>query len=72
VSGWPRWRRLWGVAVDTGKAHEAYQNWLRRCRGAFDYSPDGTRRPYWLLRPLQPGKDAYLLAGEAVSHARQP
>jgi len=60
------------IAVDTGKAHEAYQNWLRCCRGVPDYSPDGTRRPHWLLRPLRPGKDAYRLAGEAVSHARQP
>ena len=60
------------IAVDTGKAHAAYQHWLRLCRGALDHSPDGTRRPYWLLRPLKPGKDAYRLAEEATAHASQP
>jgi anaerobic selenocysteine-containing dehydrogenase len=58
------------IAVDTGKAHQAYQAWLRRCRGAADHSPDGTRRPYWLLRPLKPGKDAYRLTEEPVVHAQ--
>ena len=58
------------IAVDTGKAHHAYQAWLRRCRGAAEHSPDGTRRPYWLLRPLKPGKDAYRLAQEPVAHAQ--
>jgi hypothetical protein len=26
-------------------------------------SPDGTRRPHWLLRPLKPGREAYALPG---------
>ena len=25
-------------------------------------SPDGTRRPYWLTRPLKPSKEAYKLS----------
>ena len=24
-------------------------------------SPDGTRRPYWLIRPVKPSRDAYRL-----------
>jgi hypothetical protein len=27
-------------------------------------SPDGTRRPYWLLRPVRPTRDAYRLPEE--------
>ena len=30
-------------------------------RPAARVSPDGTRRPYWLLRPLKPSRDAYRL-----------
>ena len=43
------------------KSREAYVEWLARTRPAAQYSPDGTRRPYWLLRPLKPGRDAYKL-----------
>ncbi len=60
------------IAVDTAKAHATYQNWLRPTRGARANSPDGTRRPYWLMRPLKPSKDAYQLTEEAAAHARQP
>jgi anaerobic selenocysteine-containing dehydrogenase len=49
------------ITVDTGKAHEVYRRWLELTRGADTHSPDGTRRPYWLMRPLKPGKDAYRL-----------
>jgi anaerobic selenocysteine-containing dehydrogenase len=49
------------VHVDTAKAHQAYKSWLERTRPAERFSPDGTRRPYWLLRPLKPGKDVYRL-----------
>jgi anaerobic selenocysteine-containing dehydrogenase len=47
------------IAVDTGKAHAAYQRWMRKTRNARQVSPDGTRRPYWLLRPLKPGREAF-------------
>jgi hypothetical protein len=30
-------------------------------RSADRYSPDGTRRPYWMLRPVRPERDAYRL-----------
>ncbi len=49
------------IAVDTAAAEEVYRRWLELTRSAFRVSPDGTRRPYWLLRPLKPGHDAYQL-----------
>jgi anaerobic selenocysteine-containing dehydrogenase len=50
------------IAVDTGKAHAIYHEWLKRTRPAERHSPDGMRRPYWLMRPLKPGREAYRLA----------
>jgi anaerobic selenocysteine-containing dehydrogenase len=49
------------VSVDTQKSHEIYKRWVSMTRGADEFSPDGTRRPYWLLRPLKPAKEAYRL-----------
>jgi anaerobic selenocysteine-containing dehydrogenase len=49
------------ITVDTVKAHEVYQRWLEMTRGAMSHSPDGTRRPYWLMRPLKPAKDVFRL-----------
>jgi hypothetical protein len=53
--------RYGDIAVDTEKAREVYREWLERTRPADRYSPDGSRRPYWLLRPLKPNRDAYRL-----------
>jgi anaerobic selenocysteine-containing dehydrogenase len=53
--------RIGDIAVDTAKARDVYEAWLGRARPAPSHSPDGTRRPYWLLRPLRPSKDAYRL-----------
>src|SRR3990170_2959850 len=39
------------IAVDTAKARRVYREWLAKTRPAREHSPDGTRRPYWLLRP---------------------
>jgi anaerobic selenocysteine-containing dehydrogenase len=52
---------LGDVVVDTAKSHEVYLRWMAATRAAVDHSPDGTRRPYWLMRPLKPGKDAFRL-----------
>ena len=52
------------IAVDLAKSDSVYRVWLEKTRSAFRVSPDGTRRPYWLLRPLKPGHDAYLLPPE--------
>lgn len=53
--------RYGDIHVDTAKARAQYLAWMERTRPATRVSPDGTRRPYWLLRPLKPGRDAYRL-----------
>ena len=52
------------IHVDTAKSREVYRHWLSQTRPADTHSPDGTRRPYWLLRPLKPSKEVYRLPEE--------
>ncbi len=52
------------IAVDTAASRAVYERWLAETRPARATSPDGTRRPYWLLRPLKPGKDVYRLPAQ--------
>jgi anaerobic selenocysteine-containing dehydrogenase len=47
--------------VDVNCSMQVYREWLAKTRPADRVSPDGTRRPYWLSRPLKPSKDAYKL-----------
>ena len=49
------------IHVDTERARAAYRNWLAQARAADTHSPDGTRRPYWLLRPLKPARELFRL-----------
>jgi anaerobic selenocysteine-containing dehydrogenase len=49
------------VFVDTNRSMAVYRQWVALTRSAVDYSPDGTRRPLWLARPLKPVPDAYSL-----------
>ncbi len=49
------------IHVDTAKSRAQYERWLEQTRPADKVSPDGTRRPYWLLRPLKPGREIYAL-----------
>jgi hypothetical protein len=49
------------IFVDTHKSHEVYRKWLRLTRPAHTHSPDGTRRPYWLMRPLKPAREVFRL-----------
>ncbi len=49
------------VAVDTAKSARIFEEWLAKTRSAVGNSPDGTRRPRWLIRPVKPTADAYLL-----------
>ncbi|MHB8613017.1 MAG: molybdopterin-dependent oxidoreductase [Candidatus Dormibacteraceae bacterium] len=49
------------IAVDLAKSREVYRRWLAMTRPASQVSPNGTRRPYWLLRPLKPAPSAYRL-----------
>jgi len=55
------------ISVDVDKAHEVYRRWLEIARPAARVSPDGTRRPYWLLRPLKPSREAYRLPASGGS-----
>ena len=49
------------VWVDTNKSMEIYHQWVALTRPADKHSPDQTRRPYWLKRPLKPSKEIYKL-----------
>jgi anaerobic selenocysteine-containing dehydrogenase len=53
--------RAGDISVDTGKAREVYHEWLAKTRAAGLVSPDGSRRPRWLMRPLKPGGGAFAL-----------
>ena len=52
------------VFVDTNRSMELYRQWVALTRPASKYSPDGTRRPLWLKRPLKPTPEAYRLPTE--------
>ena len=47
------------ISVDINKSREVYQRWLAMTRGAREVTPDGSRRPRWLMRPLKPSVKAY-------------
>jgi anaerobic selenocysteine-containing dehydrogenase len=53
--------KLGDVFVDTKRSMEVYREWRALARSAVDHSPDGTRRPMWLKRPLKPVANAYRL-----------
>ena len=53
--------RYGDIAVDTARSREVFREWLDLARAAREHSPDGTRRPWWLLRPVRPVRDAYRL-----------
>lgn len=49
------------VWVDTKRSMEVYKEWKNMTRSAVEHSPDGTRRPLWLKRPLKPVAEAFKL-----------
>jgi anaerobic selenocysteine-containing dehydrogenase len=49
------------ICVDTARAGEVYREWMAATRPAGSVSPDGRRRPGWLMRPLKPSADAFTL-----------
>ncbi len=49
------------VYVNTQKSMAVYRRWHALARSAVNHSPDGTRRPMWLKRPLKPVAAAYRL-----------
>ena len=52
------------ISVDLNLSREVYRKWLQMARPADKYSPDHTRRPYWLLRPLKPAREFFRLPEE--------
>ena len=58
------------VMVDEAKSREVYLTWLRKTRPADTNSPDGTRRPFWLMRPLKPPLEVFRLPGDAAPTSR--
>lgn len=59
--------RFGDVFADAEKSRSAYEKWMAMTRSAEHHSPDGTRRPYWLLRPVRPERHAYALPGRPDS-----
>ncbi|HEX8920111.1 MAG TPA: molybdopterin dinucleotide binding domain-containing protein, partial [Pyrinomonadaceae bacterium] len=53
--------RYGDISVDVNLAHEVYRKWLAQTRPADTHSPDHTRRPYWLMRPLKPSREFFRL-----------
>ena len=49
------------IHVDTAKSHEVFKRWLAETRPAAKFSPNGERRPFWMLRPLKPAREFYKL-----------
>ena len=49
------------IAVDTDRARRVYAEWLAMTRPAGQVSPDGLRRPTWLMRPLKPSRDQFVI-----------
>ncbi|QQE77217.1 molybdopterin-dependent oxidoreductase [Alicyclobacillus sp. SO9] len=47
------------IQVDTKKAYQAFEKWLQLTRPA--PGPGGLYRPVWMLRPLKPHPDAYVM-----------
>ena len=65
--------RYGDIWVDTAKSRRVFRQWLELARPARDHSPDGTRRPYWLLRPVRPERAAFRLPAEdAAADGREP
>ena len=57
------------IHVDTAKSREVYRRWLELTRPADRHSPDGSRRPYWLMRPLKPARPVYDLPANPAGSA---
>ncbi len=55
--------RAGDVHVDTDRSRAVYREWLGRTRNARIVSPNGERRPRWLIRPLKPTADAFRIDG---------
>jgi hypothetical protein len=54
------------VVVDTNRATGIYDDWIQKTRSATLVSPNGERRPHWLIRPLKPERDAYKIGSDTA------
>ena len=52
------------IVVNADRSGRVFRTWLGYTRPAGRVSPDGTRRPYWLLRPVRPSREAYQLPAD--------
>ena len=59
--------RYGDISVDVERSRDVYRKWLSMARPADKYSPNHTRRPYWLLRPLKPGREHFNLPEEELA-----
>jgi anaerobic selenocysteine-containing dehydrogenase len=55
------------VVVDTQRSIKVFEEWLAKTRSPVEHSPDGNRRPLWLIRPVKPTLEAYRLPSDAES-----
>jgi anaerobic selenocysteine-containing dehydrogenase len=60
------------IAVDTDRSREIYRRWLAKTRDARLVSPNGERRPRWLIRPLKPTADAFRIDGPVARRTEGP
>ena len=58
------------ISVDVAKSRAVYEEWMAKTRPAMQHSPDGTRRPYWMLRPLKPAREVYKLTRSPESRVQ--
>ncbi len=65
----PEGARHGDVRVDTDKSMAVFREWLAMTRPASQHSPDGTRRPMWLKRPLKPTAEAYKLPASKLGQS---
>jgi anaerobic selenocysteine-containing dehydrogenase len=49
------------IVVDTAASRRVFEAWLAKARPAGEHSPDGNRRPLWLVRPVRPSVEAFAL-----------
>jgi anaerobic selenocysteine-containing dehydrogenase len=54
--------RYGDVVVDTDRSRQVYREWLEMARDARRVSPDRSRRPRWIIRPLKPEPEAWELS----------
>ncbi|MGI9017349.1 MAG: molybdopterin-dependent oxidoreductase [Euzebya sp.] len=51
------------IQVDTAISQQVYEEWMAKTRSALSASPNGERRPRWLIRPLKPQPEAFAVDG---------